>query len=418
MATSSALFIPVSEISPAMENWCVNVQIKRIWTIPYCCDVTRILSVEMVFMDAQVWHVWGIQASVSRDLLKLKKLDLEEGGFYYVSSVLVVPNDGKDRTTRHGFRMVFERRTKMVKVESQTYIKCGLSPLTCTNILIRRKETEYLVDKVGLLTSMSCEREYTKDDKDLLAVYLEITDPMGKVECVVYDNYVQDVLDFLRSNGPCTPIIVVQYARIVHDAQILFGDVGIETVEHVSRLIFNPKLPDAFDMREWLVLSGVCIDGKIQFKNMDMPSISLRDEFLYFYHKKDIGGLNKQGKGGCFVICAKIISLVDEEAWWYSACRPHACSSMGSSIYICDGNFSVIPKYSVKVEVTDGKENPNSKEHPEIFYCLVGMRLMFVVETKSFCDVQEGCFKVLRTCGDKELVTMFLKDHFFRADRK
>ncbi|KAJ1382579.1 Nucleic acid-binding, OB-fold [Sesbania bispinosa] len=90
----------------------------------------------------------------------------------------------------------------------------------------------------------------------------------------------------------------------------------------------------------------------------------------------------------------------------------------------------VLNRYSVKVEVSDGKdlthlqigdedierlvnvscrelisrmEKPHSTTYPEIFNCLIGKRMLFVVETKSFFDVHEGCFKVLRTCADKEL---------------
>ncbi|KAJ1407466.1 hypothetical protein SESBI_24273 [Sesbania bispinosa] len=330
----------------------------------------------MVFMDAQGTK---IQDSVSRDLLKILNLSLEEGGFYYISYVLVVANDGNDRPTRHAYRLVIESRSHVVKAERLTYTKFGLSPLTCSDLVRTKKDTKHLVDKVGLLTSISCEREYTKDDKDILAIYMEIIDP--------------HVVKFLRSNGPCTPIIVVQMARIVPDAQVLFGNVGIETVQHVSRILFNPPLPDVLDMHEWLLLSGITVDGRIQYRNLEIPCVSLWDEFLYYYHKKDIGELNKQGKGGCFVICATITSLVENEARWYLACRPHACSSMASSIYTCDGDFSIIPKFSVKVEVSDRIENSQSTNYPDVFNRLIGKRMLFVVETKSFTDVHEGCFK-------------------------
>ncbi|KAJ1427595.1 Nucleic acid-binding, OB-fold [Sesbania bispinosa] len=386
MSATSTIFIPVSTISPTMENWVVDVQIIRIWTIPFCCDASKILSVEMVFMDAQG---------------SFENIEVEFGGsgFYYISRVLVVANDGNDRPTRHGYRLVIERRSNVIKAERLTYIKFGLSPLTCSELVRSKKDTKYLVD----------------------------------------------VVEFLRSNGPCTPIIVVQMARIVPDAQVLFGDVGIETVQHVSRILFNPTIPDVFDMHEWLLLSGITVDGRIQFRSLEMPCLSLRDEFLYFYHKKDIAELNKQGKGGCFVICATVTSLVEDDAWWYSACRPHACTSMASSIYTCDGNFSIIPKFSVKVEVSDGievtylqigdldmeqllnvtctnlistLENPQSTNYPDVFNRLIGKRMLFVVETKTFTDVDEGCFKVLRTCDDKKLIRMFVQNHFYRADLK
>ncbi|KAJ1417293.1 Nucleic acid-binding, OB-fold [Sesbania bispinosa] len=375
MSGRGTIFIPVSEISPTMKNWCISAQVIRIWNVPFCYDNSRILSVEMVFIDALGCK---LQASVSKDLLKLRKLYTEEGNIYYFGSVVVVPNDGTDRPTRHPFRLVFHRQTWVQKaVDLRRYTPYGMSPSNSSEILRMKQDTEHLVDKVGLLTSVSCEREYTKDDKDLLAAYMEITDPTGKVEVVVYDEYLRDLVEFLRTNGTCTTIIMVQFARVVPDAQVIFGDLGLETVNYITMILFNPPIAEVFDMREWLVLSGMSLDRKIQYRNMDMPC------------------------GGCFVICATITALVENEAWWFSACCPHACSSKGSSLFTCDGNFSVVPRYFVKVEVSDGKdlthlqigdedieklvnvsctellskmENPNSTTYPKMFNTLLGER--------------------------------------------
>ncbi|KAJ1421434.1 Nucleic acid-binding, OB-fold [Sesbania bispinosa] len=83
--------------------------------------------------------------------------------------------------------------------------------------------TEILVDKVRILTSISSEREYVKEAKDIKAISLEIRDPTGKTECVLYDEYVQDVKQFLKRHGPTTPIVVIQFARVISKGEVVLG---------------------------------------------------------------------------------------------------------------------------------------------------------------------------------------------------
>ncbi|KAJ1421234.1 Nucleic acid-binding, OB-fold [Sesbania bispinosa] len=193
-------------------------------------------------------------------------------------------------------------------------------------------------------------------------------------------------------------------------------------------------------------MSGFSLDGRIQYRQMEMPCLTLRDEFLLHHQRKDIADLNTNGKvGGLLVVCAMITSFMDNEAWWYTACRPHACSSKGSSLYTCDGDYSIIPRYSVKVEVCDGKDStylilgdehieklleisckdmlstisdPSVAAYPAIFDHLIGMRMLFLVETTTTNNVQEGCIRVKTICTDRELMRMCLKGQYFRVDRR
>ncbi|KAJ1432730.1 Nucleic acid-binding, OB-fold [Sesbania bispinosa] len=418
MSGGSSIYIPVREIAPHKENWMICARIIRIWTVTDCRNKSRVLSYEIVFIDRQGDK---IQASISKQLVIIKNLHLDEEDFYDMKDVLVVPNDGSDRPSHHPFRLVIERRSLVAKAEPLPYTSYGLSPLNCSDIVWTKFQTEFLMDKLGLVTSVSCEREYIMDDKEIRLAFLEITDPTGKVECVLYDQYVGELIHFLKTNGPCTPIILLQFAEVVPDAQVLFGDVGIKSIPDISRMLFNPPIPEAFDMNGWLTMSGISLEGKIQFRQMEIPCLTLRDEFLLHHKKSDICDLNTNGEGGLFVVCAIITLLLENKAWWYTACRPHACSSKGSSLYTCDGDYSIIPRYYVKVEVCDETALTYlllGDEHIEKLMQMSCRDMLSKLETTRSTNVHEGCLRVKTLCIDRELIRMWLKGQYFRVDRR
>ncbi|KAJ1383836.1 Nucleic acid-binding, OB-fold [Sesbania bispinosa] len=408
MSALNMIEIPVRDITPNIRPWFITGRVIRMWNTPFCSRLSRVLSVEFVVIDA---HGDKIQASVSRDILRLKRIDMDEGDFLRVSSVIVVPNDGKDRATRHAFRLVVDMCSMLEKSEPMPARNFGLTPMNTSDIVRNKNETQFIVDKVGLLTSLSCEREYVKDDKHLTVSFLEIRDPTGSLECMLYDDYVEDVRQFLKNNGPTTPVVVIQFARIAHEGKVLFGDVSIENVVNITRVHFEPALPDQFEMISWLIMSGISLEGRLKFVNMDIPSPSLRDEFLLYHPRKRIEQLMRRGKGGKYVVWGRIIGFNEDEMWWFSSCKHYSCMSEGSSLFDCDGDYAIVPRYNLKVEVSD-------RETVAIFN--LGMRMF---RTLSKCHVKSSsnlwsCFNVRRVCAEAEIVRMFLRGEFFHADQK
>ncbi|KAJ1400510.1 Nucleic acid-binding, OB-fold [Sesbania bispinosa] len=388
MSDESHFFILVKDLSPYSEPWFIEVKVIRIWTTPICSNASRVNTVEMVFIDAEGTK---IQGSVTRDILRQKRLDMDEGGCYEVNEALVVPNEGNDRPTQHAYRLVLQG--SLEKFNKIPY-------------------------KVGLLTSVTCERDYVKDDKDITAVFLELTDPTRE--------------------GPMTPIIVIQFARVVPAGPVVFGDAGIESVVGVTRLLFYPSIPEVFQMNHWLTMSGIDIEGKVQYVNIGTPSISLRDEFLINHPKRELGHLNKHG--GLVVVWGKIIGLLENEMWWNSSCHHRQCLSQTTCLYTCDGYYSVIPRYSLKVEVSNDKDatylilgdedvesllhvsckdllssmhDSTSASLPPIFNLLLGRELLFLVQKRSrINDLRETRSTIARLLGEQGAA-----EHFNHLDQ-
>ncbi|KAJ1377135.1 hypothetical protein SESBI_49196 [Sesbania bispinosa] len=292
----------------------------------------------------------------------MKRLVLGEGHKYDIQRAVVVPNDGDVRPTRHPFTLVFDMYSEIVLLERHPLITYGLSTTTSSLITRNRSDTHFLVDMVGLMTSISCERNYVQSGKDVKAVFLELTDPTGITECALYDNHVDEILHFLRHHGPVTPIIVVQFARIATNNVVVFGESAIEGCGLITRLLFNPVIPEA----------------------------------------------------GLFVVWGKIMIVVEEDLWWQSQRQQPPNHSQQDISYNTGGHYPTFPRFNIKVQVFNGKDfaffdlpeedEPDYFPYPPIFSRLHGQSLLFLVQVGD-----DGFCTVIKVCADPEVVRMFIK---------
>ncbi|KAJ1389660.1 Nucleic acid-binding, OB-fold [Sesbania bispinosa] len=426
MSTFPAIFFPVKEISPFLPLWWTKVNVIRMWEVPVSGQLFDSMSVEVVFMDTQ------------------RQLVIEEGHAYEISRVVVVQYEGADRPTSHPYTLVFDMCSKVVLHERYPLISLGLSPLATIDVqrikTERPYDTRFLVDKVGILTSVSSERQYLKDNKEVHVVFIEITDPTGKIECILHGTYVDQLDQYLKKSGPITPIIVVQLARVATTAEVVFGeysgDAGIESVNPVTRLLFNPIIPEVFDMKKWLAINNFKLESKLKYTEIHPPFQSLSNEFLLSYPKRVIGHLNAQNDRGEFVVWGNITEVSEDDLWWYSICKDHPSTYIGSHSHGCESNCSPVPRFTIKVLVFDGKDlaylkihhedvenllqvscdelEPDYFPYPSVFNTLVGQTMLFLVQKKTHLDtVHDGAFNVKKICVEPEIVRMFIKDEFY-----
>ncbi|KAJ1426469.1 Nucleic acid-binding, OB-fold [Sesbania bispinosa] len=423
MAASSSIYFPV-DIYPFLPLWWTKVQVIRMWEVPIYGQFSGSISVEVVFMDVQGSK---IQGSISKQVLRMRKVVLEEEHSYEISGVVVIPNEGQDRPTNHPFRLLLDMSSKVILHEHHPLISLGLSPLATIDVTRikteRPYETRFPVDKVGLLTLVSSERHYLKDNKQVNVVFIKITDPTGRTECVLHGTYVDQLDEYLKKNGPLTPIIVVQFARVSTTTEVLFGDAGIESVEPVTKLLFNPIIPVVFDMRKWLVINNYKLDSKLKYKEIHAPYQPLSDEFLLSHPKRAIVDLNvandkcvKMTSGGTYPVCTILRPIL---AVILMAVRPTALQSQvfdGKDLaYLKIHHQDVEDLLQVSCEeLVQSILEPDYFPYPSVFNTLVGQTMLFLVHKKAHLDaVHDGGFNVIKVCTDPEIVRMFRKDEFY-----
>ncbi|KAJ1398870.1 hypothetical protein SESBI_30774 [Sesbania bispinosa] len=152
---------------------------------------------------------------------------------------------------------------------------------------------------------------------------LELTDHTGQIECVLYDEYVDQLHDYLKSNSIQTQVVVFQFAGMMPFEPALFGTSVIRVIPTVTKLLFNPPAVEVFDLYDWRTIRELCLNSDV----------------------------------GCYVILATVIAMVVNEDWrhLYSSVKPKANERFEFGVSPYDGYL--IPRYNVKADVFDGVES-------------------------------------------------------------
>ncbi|QHO57257.1 hypothetical protein S245_008631 [Arachis hypogaea] len=88
----------------------------------------------------------------------------------------VVPNQGSFRATRHQFKLIFQFRTTVRDVICDFISKSALTISSFIELLETKEDSDFLVDVVGLLVSVSKEKEYDKNGKKMKMAVMELAE--------------------------------------------------------------------------------------------------------------------------------------------------------------------------------------------------------------------------------------------------
>ncbi|KAL4320358.1 hypothetical protein AHAS_Ahas14G0002500 [Arachis hypogaea] len=211
----------------------------------------------------------------------------------------VVPNQGNYRIVEHEFKLVFLNRTSLVSVLDDAIPKTCFSFCPFDELLKMTNDYVYLVDMIGLLTSVGEEKEYVKDDKVMKVIVLELSSKELTIPCVLFGEYMDEVHHFLGSGYMEQPVVVIQLAKV----KFFRGrQVGLQNIMHATRLFFNPNLAEVVDLK----------------------------------NRCTIEELHDNNEEGSFVIFGIVRSIVEEGPWWYSACVCEKSIQPQGGAYYCD----------------------------------------------------------------------------------
>ncbi|KAJ1403781.1 Nucleic acid-binding, OB-fold [Sesbania bispinosa] len=140
MAATQVLYRNIREIAPNISPWAVRAHVIHIWSTPFCNHLSRLLTLEIVLIDPEGEK---IQASILREVLRYMKLDIEEGDFIHIDGARVVPNDGRDRPTRHQYRLVMEMSSMIYKCDTQYRTPSGVYSLNTSEIARDKKSVSF-----------------------------------------------------------------------------------------------------------------------------------------------------------------------------------------------------------------------------------------------------------------------------------
>ncbi|KAL4314693.1 hypothetical protein AHAS_Ahas15G0110600 [Arachis hypogaea] len=275
-------------------------------------------------------HFEKIQATVKKQLLNRFKDHILEGQVYRMAYFTVVSNHGSYRATHHEFK-----------------------------------------------------QEYTKEEKIVKMIVLELTSKDLTIHCALFGEYVNQVNHFLASGYVEQPVVVIQLAKVkffrgVNGTQPLF----------------------------------IANEGKV---------VSLEDDFMRLTRRCTIEELQDNNEEDFFVIFGIIRGIVEDESWWYSACVCRKGIYPQNGAYYCDFCVkhitSITPRFKIKITFED--------HNGEGVFILFDHKASYLVKKSCadlFTEIQKdasvdtkgvefdkffGTFCVRRVCDDPTIITMF-----------
>ncbi|XP_057755365.1 replication protein A 70 kDa DNA-binding subunit C-like [Arachis stenosperma] len=428
-------FDMISKMHPPREAWRLKVRILRLWVVPSFGNNEVPNSMEMILLDE---HCGKIQATVKKPLLNRFRDLIVEGQVYRMAYFTVVSNHGSYRATSHEFKLVFLHRTTVVAVDEDVIPKTCFNMFPFSDLLNMTEDYDFLVDVIGLLTSVGEEKEYAKEGKIVKMIVLELTSKDLTLRYALFGDYVNQVNHFLASGYVEQPVVVIQLAKV----KFFRGQVGLQNVMYATQMLFNPDLPEVVEFRQSMIEQGVNGTQPLFIAN-EGTVVSLEDDFMRLTRKCTIEELQDKNQEGSFIIFGTIQGIVEDEGWWYSACVCGKGIYPQNGVYYCDFCLkhitNVTPRFKVKITVEDHSGEGIfllfdreasyllkkscadlfsevqrdaslvcGDTYPPIFQGLIGKKLLLKVDTKGVPhDTFYGTFRVRRICDDPTIITMF-----------
>ncbi|KAK2409927.1 replication protein A 70 kDa DNA-binding subunit C [Trifolium repens] len=227
----------------------------------------------------------------------------------------------------------------------------------------------YLIDVIGVVTGITIEREYIHDAKMTRMIILELTDHSGKVECVLFGEYVRLFQELIAENNGKLPVIVIQFGKVK-----LFRDkVSIQNVDFATRIYFDPPTQDVLAFKNGISLHQV--NYGVDISLIDPPNTCVK----YFLH----------------MVPRYRVKVNVEDA-------------TGQAVFVLFelDMYNLIDKKCAELYLNDRVEDDGS--YPLEFDLLLGLKLLFQVEKGLTSDIQlDGSYRVKRVCDHEIIVAKF-----------
>ncbi|KAK2391764.1 replication factor A protein [Trifolium repens] len=349
-SVSNSKFDAIADIHLGGENIRINVRVLRLWKVPTFLNPSENGSIEMVLVDDKGGK---IHATIKKQLIYMFENKIEEGNTYDISGFAVYPQSGSYRSTLHPYKIVFQLKTKVKLSECSSITAYGLTLTNISDVCAHTHDYEFLVDVIGYMTGLSAEREYIRDGKVTKMVVAELTDHSGKCEIALFGKYAEDLTKKVGKLSSGLPIVVVQFAKV----KIFRDKASLQNVMNTTRIFVNPDIAEVESFKNSVAVQGVELDSDVPLLGQPAKP-SFEEEFLRMHPRNSVCQLDNLEEGGVSVVCAEIVRVLEGSDWWYPACKFHRSVVADSGSYFCSSCdrhvFQVVPRFRVKVEVSDG----------------------------------------------------------------
>ncbi|KAL6527119.1 hypothetical protein OROGR_016209 [Orobanche gracilis] len=390
----------ISDIIAGKDRWTVIAKVIRLWKTQSMDRSNLPFSLEMVLMDSKGDK---IHASAKKTIVYKFDRVLKEGNVYSFHHFAVVENTGVFKYTTHPFKLNFYLETKVNPIHG---VPIPISPfnfMPISDILCGGFDQSYLVDVIGIMTGVGTEKDIIVQGNRTKKNVIEIDWNGSRIDCALFGVYVDELNAFLASGDTANTVVVIQLAKVK-----MFQDkITLQNAFHCTKLLFNPDFPEAVDFKKRATANNDSFSqGLIQLS--DTVKMTLEDEFLKVLDRKTVEQLKMCKERVSYGVLASITHIVDQEDWWYYACKCNKSVYPDSRSFFCESCnkhvINVIPRYRIRVAVSDCSGTANFVIFDRDANDLFNKSCHEMIELQDNNNEDSSCPKEITALVDKTFV--------------
>ncbi|KAG4915486.1 hypothetical protein JHK87_053043 [Glycine soja] len=211
-------FNSMTEINAKKESWRIMVRVVHLWMISNVSTTKQTfsskipLSMETVLVDSKVRD--KVHGFVKQTLIYKFDKTLQEGKVYSIQFFGVVDNGGIYRIILHKYKIMFQYSTKVALVDNASVPDSVYDFIPIRDIVCGGYDTDYLVDVMGILTSVGTERENERNAMRTKMNVIEIKDDGFNRECTLFGPFVDELNAFLAFGVVENAVVIVHLAKV------------------------------------------------------------------------------------------------------------------------------------------------------------------------------------------------------------
>ncbi|QHN78977.1 uncharacterized protein DS421_19g666100 [Arachis hypogaea] len=452
----------LGKISPWKEAWSIEAKILTIWEDASIVNENMKKLLHMVLMDKQHHK---IQATVKDDLITTFIHRLKEGDVFIISDFKVIPNGGLVRVTRHRFRILFKCSTSVVVAASTVIPNPGLSLTSMDQILQKRIDYEYLINKVSLQNVINISRVSINPDMQETVNFMnqysiashyfsrlrsyEVGDLVSVIDDESFDWKLIRTIDNLKGNNEDGQFFVVgKIKEIVEDPEwikilvedgtscgmfVLLDNAATKLLGRTCSNVFL-LLEDEMDdvssdsafstiFEDFSQYGQLGNDGNQVISGVPIQVHIIKEMLADILCAKIYASASKNDQI-CFLI-GEIIDVLKHQKWWYYCCLCDAPVCHVGNVFYCYlcrvECVDAIRRYRIKMIVShsngsnifileDDESTDDYTVSNSMISQLMNKKIVFIMDPRPVGYELNTSLHVVRAICDDVDIVKFLED--------
>ncbi|KAK7275425.1 hypothetical protein RIF29_16541 [Crotalaria pallida] len=237
-------YTPIRHLTPALQHAVIRARVVMIWTVPCIRNFTLAYNLHTLLSDSR--------ATVCGPHVQFFARSLHEGCVYDFAYFGLLRNLGKFRATGHEFKIKYRFYLTFEEIRTTNFSPYVLKPNNVDVVFNSDVATSPLMNFYGIITAISGESYYVHNRERIPVIGLELCDEYGSFDWLILGDFVHRFYTYISATNNAIITVLLKRGK----AQECKGRVVTYTVFNVSKLFFNPTMPEVYRFRRRILHSG------------------------------------------------------------------------------------------------------------------------------------------------------------------